>query len=364
MTDGQQIPRRTLQRWAPRDDRRAVDPSSRARTTDFLGMTRARMAGVRISCAIIAVWALGAVGLAEEYEVGPGDVLRIEVAGRPEMTNTFEVDTTGMINYWEVGRVKASGYTTASLAHKLTTLLVEGRFMRRPQVRVTVAEYGSQKVYVAGEVQRQGYYALKADRALRGVMSDIPLTPNAGHEVIVIRPSDRRPLLEEPVPDAAPPAEETAAESPDEADSGSEEAAESSQEGEEESEEPAQPQPILIPGLPPIDPSNEVVRVNLLQLQVGGPGLDVTLRSGDTIFVPRAAQVYVTGAVARPGSFRYEPGMTVLQALTLAGGVSARGSEGRTKVIRIEDGVKTEQKVKPTDLLEPEDRLEVPERFF
>ena len=74
--------------------------------------------------------------------------------------------------------------------------------------------------------------------------------------------------------------------------------------------------------------------------------------------------MYVTGAVARPGVFRYEPGMTVLQALTLAGGVTARGSEGRTKVIRIEGGKKTEQKVKPTDLLQPEDRLEVPERFF
>jgi polysaccharide export outer membrane protein len=102
----------------------------------------------------------------------------------------------------------------------------------------------------------------------------------------------------------------------------------------------------------------------LLELQVGAPGLDVVLRAGDTIFVPRAAQVYVTGAVTRPGTFRHEPGMTVLQALTLAGGVSARGSEGRAKVVRIEDGKKTERKVKPTDLLEPEDRLEVPERFF
>ncbi len=158
------------------------------------------MAGVRGCLAIVAVLVLGGVGLAEEYEVGPGDTLRIEVVSRPEMTDNFVVDSAGMINYWEVGRVKASGYTTKSLASKLTTLLVEGRFMRRPQVRVQVAEYGSQKVYVAGEVQRQGYYALKADRALRGVMSDIPLTPNAGHEVIVIRPGARAQLLTEPAP--------------------------------------------------------------------------------------------------------------------------------------------------------------------
>ena len=102
----------------------------------------------------------------------------------------------------------------------------------------------------------------------------------------------------------------------------------------------------------------------MLELQVGRSGADVMLRSGDTIFVPRAPQVYVTGAVARAGTFRYEPGMTVLQALTLAGGITPRGSEGRTKVIRIENGEKTERKVEPTDALQPEDRLEVPERFF
>jgi polysaccharide export outer membrane protein len=107
-----------------------------------------------------------------------------------------------------------------------------------------------------------------------------------------------------------------------------------------------------------------VIRVNLLELQVGGAGRDIPLQSGDTIFVPRAGQVYVTGAVARPGAFRHEPGMTVLQALTLAGGVTARGSEGGTRVIRIEDGKRTKRKVKPTDVLQPEDRLEVPERFF
>ena len=141
------------------------------------------------------------------------------------------------------------------------------------------------------------------------------------------------------------------------------ESAEPDKDGDTGEEEPP-PAPIQIPGLPPIDPSNEVLRLNLLEMQVGGPGKDVLLQGGDTIFVPRAAQVYVTGAVARPGTFRYEPGMTVLQALTLAGGVAARGSEGGTRVVRIVDGKKVKRKVKPMDILQPEDRLEVPERFF
>jgi polysaccharide export outer membrane protein len=321
---------------------------------------------MRAGYAILAVSLLlvGVGGLAAEYEIGPGDKLRIEVLGRPEMTDTFEVDAEGLINYWEIGRVKASGYTVLSLAGKLTTLLVEGRFMRRPQVRVSIAEYGSQKVYVAGEVQRQGYYALKADRSLRGFISDVPFSPGAGHEVVVIRPGSGVSAAPVPAHAEAVSAGDKGAAEPDGSGTEEEEGRASSDADEAAAEEPAPPEPIQVPGLPPIDPSNEVIQVNLLELQVGGPGKDVLLQSGDTIYVPRAAQVYVTGAVARPGAFRYEPGMTVLQALTLAGGVTARGSEGRTKVIRIEDGEKSEHKVKPTDVLQPEDRLEVPERFF
>lgn len=299
-----------------------------------------------------------------DYEIGSGDALRIEVIGRPEMTDVFEVDDEGLINYWEVGRVKAAGYTTDSLGAKLTTLLIEGRYMRRPQVRISVAEYGSQRVYVAGEVQRQGYYALMADRSLRGFMSEVPFNSNAGHDVIVIRPyqAGGEALLgpddDEPtgVPDFSGP--DDGLPNPDR------EADEDQAQTDEDQAEDEPPTPIHIPGLPPIDPSNEVVRLNLLEMQVGGPGQNVLLQAGDTIFVPRAAQVYVTGAVMRPGAFRYEPGMTVLQALTLAGGVAARGSEGGTRVVRIEEGKKVKHKVKPTDILQPEDRLEVPERFF
>lgn len=304
-----------------------------------------------VTLAVFYLLSVGARGGSQDYEIGPGDVLRIEVVGRPEMTDTFDVDTEGMINYWEVGKVLASGHTIEALERKLTTLLVAGQFMRRPQVKVAIAEYASQKVYVAGEVQRQGYYALKADRTLRGFLSDVPFGPNAGHEVIVIRPGAGATTT-------APPTESTARDSAPTEPAIEEEAASG------ETGTPAPPAPIEIPGLPPIDPSNLVTRVNLLELQVGSADRDLVLRSGDTVFVPRAAQVYVLGAVGRPGAFRFEPGMTVLQALTMAGGVTARGSEGRTKVIRFVDGKKVEKKVKLTDSLEPEDRLEVPERFF
>jgi len=330
-----------------------IDPPDLGRDNGGVKARRPVLVGSALPLAAAALLAGGPFARGQGYEIGSGDVLHIEVVGRPEMTDDFRVDVEGMINYWEVGKVMASGHTPSDLERKLTTLLVAGRFMRRPQVKVTIAEYASQKVYVAGEVQRQGYYALKADRSLRGFLSDVPFAAGAGHEVIVIRPGAGTPA-------------QTAAD--DEAASGMPPAGEGG-DPEDASEEqpegaPPPPAPIEIPGLPPIDPSNEVTRVNLLELQVGGAERDIVLQSGDTLFVPRAAQVYVLGAVQRPGAFRYEPGMTVLQALTLAGGVSARGSEGRTKVIRIVDGKKVERKVKTSDTLQPEDRLEVPERFF
>ncbi|HUL77065.1 MAG TPA: SLBB domain-containing protein, partial [Vicinamibacteria bacterium] len=105
-------------------------------------------------------------------------------------------------------------------------------------------------------------------------------------------------------------------------------------------------------------------RVSLLELQSGNPERNIALKAGDTVFFPRAAQVYVMGSVARPGPYRFQEGMTVMQALTLAGGATERGSSGRTRLVRIVNGKKVEQKAKATDLVQPEDTLVVPERFF
>jgi protein involved in polysaccharide export with SLBB domain len=130
---------------------------------------------------------------------------------------------------------------------------------------------------------------------------------------------------------------------------------------------PAQAAPATdsgIPGLPFVAPGSEVFRISLLELQSGNPEKNIALRAGDTVYFPKAAQVYVMGSVARPGPYRYQEGMTVLQALTLAGGATERGSAGRTKVVRIVNGKKVEKKVKATDVVLPEDTLVVPERFF
>jgi len=287
-----------------------------------------------------------AVGTATgDYEIGAGDVLKVVVLGQAEMTGAFTVDGEGMIGFPVLGKIKAAEHTTLELERKLTTLLADG-YLKRPQVTVTVAEYASQKVFVTGEVQRPGPYALKADRSLLALMSDVgPLGPNAGHEVLVVRPPPAGAPIGttpgDPLFPAGTEPDEAAAKPP--------------------SAPPAAP---AVPGLPFVVPGAEVFHISLLELQSGNPEKNILLKAGDTVYFPKAAQVYVMGSVARPGPYRFQEGMTVLQALTLAGGATERGSEGRAKVVRIVGGKKVEKKVKPTDLVLPEDTLMVPERFF
>jgi polysaccharide biosynthesis/export protein len=317
------------------------------------------MLGVAVGRTVIAAALLGLAAVTAvsqtarpaDYEIGPGDVLKVVVIGQAQMTGDFPVDPEGMVNFPILGKIKASQHTTLELERKVTTLLADG-ILRRPQVTISVAEYGSQRVFVTGEVQRPGRYPLKTDRTLLALLGDIgPLGQNVGHEVIVIRP----PGLAGGASGAAVTAGTT---DPPES------AGTSTGAGDPSAGAADATVPASIPGLPFVAPGSEVIHISLLELQSGNPEKNVTLKAGDTVYFPKASQVYVMGSVARPGPYRYQEGMTVLQVLTLAGGVTERGSQGRAKFIRIVDGKKVEKKAKPTDLVLPEDTIVVPERFF
>jgi polysaccharide export outer membrane protein len=260
----------------------------------------------------------------EVYEIGPEDIVHVVVLGQDKMTGDFPVDRDGLLTFPILGKVKASGMSAEDLERKLTTLLADG-YLKHPQVSLAVKEYRSQRVYVSGEVQKPGMYPLKADRSLRALLADVGnLTADAGHEVVVIRP----PKGTEVVAPAEIPTDEAG-----EAD------------------------------LAKI-PDAEVIRVSVKALLSGAPDAAPELQAGDTVLVPRAAQVYITGFVAKQGPYRFQEDTTVLQALTVAGGITERGSSKRVKIIRTVDGKKAEMKAKMTDLVQPGDTIVVPERFF
>jgi polysaccharide export outer membrane protein len=83
------------------------------------------------------------------------------------------------------------------------------------------------------------------------------------------------------------------------------------------------------------------------------------------VYVPKAPVIYVYGEVTRAGAYRLEPGMTVMQAISLAGGITPRGSESRAKLRRRgSDGAWTETAARQIDPVSADDVIYVRESLF
>lgn len=291
---------------------------------------------VPVSTALILGVTLALFAIGQEYEIAGGDILTITVTGQPSMSGDHTVDGEGMIVLNGLGlRVKASEMSPKDFERKLVTLLSDG-YLRKPEIQVSLKESRSDRVYVTGQTNKPGPYPLRGDRSLLSLIGDVGGLPrDAGHEIVVIRPPA-------PVTPAATTVSE-GGESPD-----------------------PTPTPTPSPdtsGLPNAVPGSQIIRVRTAELLSGNPEKNFPLVPGDTIFFPKPANVYVTGQVFRPGPIRFEEGMTVFQAVTLAGGINNRGSD-KVKVVRILDGKQVKLGVKMTDLLLPEDTIVVSERFF
>jgi len=74
--------------------------------------------------------------------------------------------------------------------------------------------------------------------------------------------------------------------------------------------------------------------------------------------------VYVNGEVRNPGAYKLTKGLTVMKAITLAGGLTIKAAEGRIKIIRKTEKGEEQIKAKMDAELEPDDIIMVPESFF
>jgi polysaccharide export outer membrane protein len=106
-----------------------------------------------------------------DYRIGPLDTLDIAVFQEPELSvKATQVDAAGQIALPLVGSVTAQGKTAAELSKELERQFGE-RYLRNPQVTVTVASSVSQKVSVQGEVTEPGVYQLTGPTTLLDVIS-------------------------------------------------------------------------------------------------------------------------------------------------------------------------------------------------
>jgi polysaccharide export outer membrane protein len=248
------------------------------------------------------------------YVVGPQDVLTIALFDQQDLSGKYTVEADGTFTFPLIGRVRAGGLTLRSIEEALRKELANG-FFKDPQVSVAVEQYRSQRVFVVGEVRTPGTYPLTGDTTLIEALARAgSTTENAAGEVLIVRSGAAGkvagPLLPEEERDA------------------------------------------------------EVIHVDIKELQTGRSSQNAKLRDNDTIFIPRAELVYVFGQVKNPGGFPLQKGTTVLQALSLAGGVTDRGATGRIRIARVVSGKRTELKAKLEDITQPGDTIIVPERYF
>lgn len=296
------------------------------RVKDVLSLSLSLQARAAIAAAVLLFTAApgAALGKGQDYTIGVGDVLEITVFNQSEVSGRYEVETDGAFSFPLIGRVAATGRTAEELERTLRTRLLDG-FFKNPRITVAVAEYRSQQVFVMGEVRNPGSYPLAAEISLIEMLALAgSLTPQASGVVIVVRSGERRPA--------------------DVADDG----------GVHDNGG----------GGPPPAEDAETIRVSLRDLEGGDLSRNVILEDGDTVFVPRAEVVYVLGEVRDPGSYPISEGMTVLQALSLAGGGTEFAALKRITVTRTVDGEQVETRVQLDDLVEPDDTIRVPVKFF
>ena len=248
------------------------------------------------------------------YVIGPQDILTITSFDQEDLSGKYPVDSDGTFTFPLIGRVRAGGLTLRQLEAQLKKQLKDGAIFKDPQLSVGVETYMSQKIHIVGEVRNPATYPLTGDMSLIEAIARAGSTlPSASGEALIVR---------------AKPGQQSSG-------------------------------PTL-----PTGEGTDVTTVDLKELQSGALSQNVALKDGDTIFVPRAESVYVFGQVKNPGAYPIQRSTTVLQALSLAGGVNERGATGRIKIVRIEKGQQVEIKVKLTDLVKPGDTIMVPERFF
>lgn len=90
--------------------------------------------------------------------LGPEDVFDVRVFGEKELSNTYRVASDGTIDFPLIGTVSVTGKTPTEVADLIETALVEGDFLKRPQVSILVTEYNSKKISVFGQVKQPGTF--------------------------------------------------------------------------------------------------------------------------------------------------------------------------------------------------------------
>lgn len=251
--------------------------------------------------ALLTFVSAGAMAQAKpDYPLAAGDTIRIQVFQNPDLTIETRVSENGSITYPLIGAVDLGGVSVAAAEKKIADALQQGGFIRQPQVTIVLLQIRGNQVSVLGQVNRPGRFPLEtANTRLSDMLATAGgATPGGDDFVIVSGERDGKSF-------------------------------------------------------------RRLIDIPSIYLNDKPQG-DIVLKGGDTLYVHRAPVFFIYGEAQRPGSFRIERGMTVMQALAQGGGPNPRGSEKKLRLHRKTASGAVEQ-IEPqlTDLVQPNDVLYV-----
>lgn len=239
------------------------------------------------------------------YRLGTNDVVRVTVYGQPDLSAVVQVSENGSIVIPTIGEVGVAGLTAREAEIRLANILERREVVRDAQVGLIIESYESKRVAVLGEVANPGVYAITRGSTVMDMISEAGgLSQDAGDLAILTRRG-----------------------------------------GNASQKKTVIDLPALLEG-----------RLNTPEPSV---------KDGDRIYVPRMEQFYVYGEVNQPGVYRLEPGMTVIQALSVAGGITDKGTKRGMSIRRTtKEGREQTIPASLTHSIEPNDVLYVKESLF
>jgi polysaccharide export outer membrane protein len=238
-------------------------------------------------------------------QLGPGDSVSVQVYGQPDLSTTVYVGDDGTVSVPLAGNIQVAGLSPAQASSRIEAALKSGKILVDPHVTLTVTQTRSQRVSVLGQVGAPGRYAVESNTTIFDLLAQAGGITATGSDIVYIIRLDK--------------------------------------DGKE----------VRFP-------------VDLRGLANGSGSIhSVSLQGGDSVFVPKAEQFSIYGEVTTPGRYRVEPGMTVIEAIARAGGITLRGSQRRVEIKRKQpSGDYSTMKVKLGDLIQPDDVVQVKESIF
>ena len=240
-----------------------------------------------------------------DYPLGAGDSIRIQVFQNPDLTVETRVSENGEITYPLIGAVALGGLSIAAAEKKIADALETGGFIKKPQVNLVLLQIRGNQIAVLGQVNRPGRFPLEtANTRLSDMLAMAGGATPVGDDVAIVTGMRNGKAFR---------------------------------------------QQVDIPSIFLTDKAQS----------------DIVLQGGDTIYIHRAPMFYIYGEAQKPGAYRIERNMTVMQALALGGGITARGTEKRLRLQRkAADGSVQQLEPRLTDTLQPDDVIFVKESLF